>query len=95
MHDDDLMDRLLREAMAATVPRLPSGFDAEVMRRVRPQRLTPNGRLVIALYVLLAVAAAAWAMQDLPLTAIIAAVTICALVAAVTSAYGRHLAASH
>ena len=41
MHDDDMMDQLLRDALSADVPRLSSGFDARVLRRVRPRRLTP------------------------------------------------------
>ncbi len=43
MHDDDAMDRLLRDAMAADAPRLSPAFDARVLRRVRPRRLTPLG----------------------------------------------------
>jgi hypothetical protein len=48
MLDDDVMDHLLRDAMAADAPQLSPAFDARVMRRVRPRRLTPIGRAAIA-----------------------------------------------
>ena len=48
MHDDELMERLLRDAMTADTPHLSPGFDARVLRRVRPRRLTSIGRAVIA-----------------------------------------------
>ena len=56
MHDDEVMDRLLRHAMAADAPQLSPAFDARVMRRVRPRRLTPMGRVVIAVYIVVAAA---------------------------------------
>ena len=66
MHDDDVMDRLLKDAMAADAPQLSRDFDARVMQRVRPRRLTPMGHAVIAAYALVAAATAAWCMRDLP-----------------------------
>jgi hypothetical protein len=95
MHDDEAMDRLLRDAMAGEAPQLSPAFDARVMRRVRPRRLTPMGRVVVAVYVVVAVAAAAWLMRDLRMESIAAAVAAGALVAAGTSAYVRRLAAGH
>ncbi len=92
MHDDDLMDRLLRDAMAADVPELSPAFDARVMRRVRPRRLAPMGRVVMAVYVVVAAATAAWLMRDLPMASIVAALAIGVPVAAGASAYGRRLA---
>jgi hypothetical protein len=92
MHDDELMDRLLSEAMAADAPQLSPAFDARVMRRVRPRRLTPRGRLAIAVYVVVAATLAVWSMQDLPLPSIGAAVGIGVPLAAGVSAYGRRLA---
>jgi hypothetical protein len=94
MHDDEVMDRLLRDAMAADSPRLSPAFDARVMRRVRPRRLTPMGRVAIAVYVVVAAATAVWSMRDLSasLESIVAAVVIGVPVAAGASAYGRHLA---
>ena len=41
MHDDDVMDQLLRDAMAADAPQLSPAFGARVMRRARPRRSTP------------------------------------------------------
>ena len=92
MHDDELMDRLLSEAMAADAPQLSPAFEARIMRRVRPRRLTPKGRLAIAVYVVVASALAAWSMQDLPLSSIGAAVGIAVPLAAGVSAYGRRFA---
>jgi hypothetical protein len=93
MHDDEGMDELLKGAMAADVPQLSPAFDTRVMRRVRPRRLTPVGRVVIAVYIVVAAAAAAWLMQDLPMESIVAAIVIGVPVAAGASAYGRRLAA--
>lgn len=92
MHDDDMMDQLLRDAMTGDVPRLSSGFDARVLRRVRPRRLTPIGRAVIAAYVVIAVATTVWLMRDVQTTWIVAAVAIGAPVGAAASVYGRRLA---
>lgn len=93
MHDDDLMDRLLRDTMAAQPPRLSPEFDARVMRRVRPRRLTPAGRWLIAGYVVVASAAAAWLMRDVPVSAIVAALVISVPIAVGVSAYGRRITA--
>lgn len=95
MHDDEAMDRLLRGAMAADAPQLSPAFDARVMRRVRPRRLTPAGRVVIAIYAVAAAAAAVWLMRDVQLESIVAAVAIGVPVAAAASAYGRRLAAGY
>jgi hypothetical protein len=95
MHDDEAMDRLLRDAMAGDAPQLSPAFDARVMRRVRPCRLTPMGRVVIGVYLVVAAAAAAWLMRDLHMELIVAAVAIGVPVAAGTSIYVRRLAASH
>jgi hypothetical protein len=95
MHDDEVMDRLLRDAMAADAPQLSTAFDARVMRRVRPHRLTPMGRVVIAVYIVVAAATAAWLMRDLHLESIVAAVVIGVPIATGASAYGRRLALGH
>jgi hypothetical protein len=92
MHDDEVMDQLLRDAMTADVPQLSSGFDARVRRRVRPRRLTPIGRAVIAAYVVIAVATTVWLLRDVQMTWIVAAVAIGAPAAAAASLYGRRLA---
>ncbi len=93
MHDDDAMDRLLRHALTGEVPRLSPGFDDRVMRRVRPRRLTAAGRAVMATYAVVAVAAAAWVMRDVPVAWIAAAVVAGVLAAAGAGAYARRLAA--
>ncbi len=92
MHDDEMMDRLLRDAMAADVPQVSPAFDARVLRRVRPRRLTTMGRLVIAAYIVAAAATTLWLMRDLPTVSIVAAVVIGVPVAVGVGAYGRRLA---
>ena len=91
MHDDDLMDQLLRDTMAARPPQLSPEFDARVMRRVRPRRLTQTGRWLIAGYVVVASAAAAWLMRDVPVSAIVAALVMTVPIAVGVSAYGRRI----
>lgn len=76
MHDDDAIDQLLKDALGAPPPGLSAGFDARVMRRLRPRRLTPAGRAVLVVYAVLAVAVAAWAMRDLRVEWIAMAVAI-------------------
>jgi hypothetical protein len=93
MDDDEMMDRLLRDVMAADAPQLSTGFDARVMRRVRPRRLTPVGRVLIGLYVVATAAIAVWLMRDLPVSSIIAAAAIGVPIAIGGSAYGRRLTA--
>jgi tetrahydromethanopterin S-methyltransferase subunit E len=95
MHDDEVMDQLLRNAMAADAPQLSPAFDARVMRRVRPRRLSPVGRVVIALYIVVAAATAVWLMQDLQMESIVVAVVIGVPVAAGAGAYGRRLTVGH
>ena len=95
MHDDEAMDRLLRDVMAADAPQLSAAFDARVMRRVRPRRLTPMGRVVIAVYIVVAAATAVWLLRDVHMESIVAAVVVGVPVAAGASAYGRRLAAGH
>ena len=95
MRDDEVIDRLLQDAMAAPRPRLSPAFDARVLRRVRRRRLTPLGHVVIAAYVVVAAATVVWLMRGLPPGSILAAVAISAPIAAGASAYGRRLAAGH
>jgi hypothetical protein len=94
MHDEEMMDRLLRDAMATDVPQLSPAFDARVLRRVRPRRLTTMGRLVIAAYIVAAAATTLWLMRDLPTVSIVAAVVVGVPAAAGVGAYGRRLAGS-
>jgi hypothetical protein len=95
MNDDEVMDRLLRDAMAADAPQLSRAFDARVMRRMRPRGLTPIGRVVIAVYVLVAVATTVWLVRDLPMESIVASVAVGVPLATGASAYVRRLAAGH
>ncbi len=92
MHDDDLMDRLLKDALAGEAPRLSLDFDARVMRRLRPRRLTPVGLGVIAVYGVVAVVTVTWFSRGLPLAAVGTALVVGATLAASASAYARHLA---
>jgi hypothetical protein len=92
MHDDDVMDGLLRDVMAADAPQLSSAFEARVVQRVRPRRLTATGRVVIAAYTVAAVATAMWWMADLPAASIAAAVVVGVPAAAGASAYARRFA---
>ena len=91
MRDDDLMDQLLRDTMAAQPPQLSPGFDARVMRRVRPRRLTQTGRWLLAGYIVVAGATAAWLMREVPATAIVAALVMTVPIALGASAYGRRI----
>jgi hypothetical protein len=77
------------------MPELSPSFDARLMRRVRPPRLTTTGRVVIALYALFAVAIAVWLMRDLGVVSIATALAIGVPAAAAASAYGRRLTVDH
>lgn len=92
MHDDDAMDRLLRHTLTGEVPRLSSAFDDRVMRSVRPRRLTAASRAVMATYAVVAVAAAAWVMRDVPVAWIAAAIVAGIPAATGAGAYARRLA---
>ena len=92
MHDDDAMGLLLREALAAPLPRLSPSFDNRLRRRLRPRHLTASGRAVMAVYALVAVATAGWLMRGLPPATLAAAAAIGVAAAAATSVYARRLA---
>lgn len=91
MRDDELMDRMLRDAMTADEPTLSPDFDAQVMRRVQPRRLTSIGRAVLGGYVVAAMAIVIWAMQGLPLLSIAGSLAASAAIAVAGGAYSRHL----
>lgn len=95
MHDDTAMDHIMRDAMAAEVPQLSPTFDAQILRRVRPRRLPPMGRAILAVYAVASTASAVWLMRDLPVESIAAAIAIGAAVAAGAGAYVRQLAVGH
>jgi hypothetical protein len=93
MLDDQLIDQLLRDAMAAVpAPQLSPAFDARLMQRIRRRRLTSIGRVVVAVYIAGAVTMAVWLMGDLTLETVAAAVAIGVPIAAAGSAYGRRFA---
>jgi hypothetical protein len=91
MHDDDAMERLLRDAMTGETPRLSPDFDARVVQRVRPRVLTPSGRTVIAVYGVAASVGAVWFLRDLPLTSLLLAAAIGLPIAVALRAYGRRM----
>jgi hypothetical protein len=79
------MDQFLREAMsAAPRPALSPGFDERLLKRARPRRLRPWGRLVLGGYALAALAVSIWAMrsQSIEWTLIVAAVVVPVLIIA-------------
>jgi hypothetical protein len=90
--DGDRMDALLREALTAPAPRLSPAFDAKVMARVRPARLTSPGRMLMALYAIAAVVVSGWVIRDVPVEWIAASVAVCVLAAVALALYARHLA---
>ena len=94
MNDDELMDQLLRDTMAASgeAPQLPATFDATVMARVRGRSLTAWGRVVMGAYTIAAVAALAWAMQDISVGLIAASAVAAAMAAFGLSSYVRAVA---
>jgi hypothetical protein len=92
MNEDDVMDQLLKKAMAADAPELSPGFDDRVLEQLRPRRLTGAGRAVIAIYIVVATGTTAWLMRDLSAAAIASGLALSAALAAATSVYGRVLA---
>jgi 4-amino-4-deoxy-L-arabinose transferase-like glycosyltransferase len=78
--------------MAADAPQLSAAFDARVMRRLRPRRLTPIGRVVMAVYIVVAAATAVWLIRDLPVASVVAAALVGLSVAVAAKAYGQRLA---
>ena len=91
MQDEDAMDALLRQALAAPVPQLSPGFDERMRRRLRPRRLTPAGRAVMVAYALMALAVAGWLMRELSPAVLAGAAASGVVVAAGASVYARWL----
>lgn len=89
--NDDQMDELLTHAMRAEIPQLSPDFDAALMQRVRPRRLSPVGRVVMGSYAVIAVAITGWLMRDVPMPAVLAGLIVGVAVAAATMAYTRRL----
>jgi hypothetical protein len=93
MHTDDEMDRLLTSALAGRVPELRPGFDAAVMRRVRPRQLGRRSRVVLAAYTIGAAVVTAWLMRGLDPAVIAVGSAIGLAAAAGAGAYVRRLVA--
>ena len=90
--DDEAMDALLREAMAADAPpQLSPSFDNRLARRLRPNRLTATGRVVMAVYIAVASASAAWFMRDMPPEWVAASLAVGVSAATGAGAYARRL----
>lgn len=95
MRDDELMDALLKDTMAAPAPQLSMAFDARVMQRVKPRTLSSMGRTVLAIYVVAATGLLGWLVRDMPLVWISGAVVASVAVAMGTGAYVRRIALGH
>jgi hypothetical protein len=77
MPDQDGMDRLLRQSMmAAPAPKLSSGFDARLAKRLRPRRLNTAGRVTMAIYAVLALIACVGVMRAQSIHWMVAAISI-------------------
>jgi hypothetical protein len=92
MRDDEMMDEILRAAMSAPPPTLPSAFEQDVQRRTAPRRLTPGARVVMWSYTAVSVALCVWGMLDLPVALSAVAIVSQAIVAVGLWGYTRHLA---
>jgi len=66
MRDDEMMDALLRTALAAPPPRLLDGFERAVMRRTAPRRLSMTGWATLLVYGIASIVACVWFMRGLP-----------------------------
>ena len=92
MRDDEMMDELLRSALAAPPPRISENFDVAVMRRAVPRRLTWAGRTMLLTYVVVSAATCLWFMRDLPPWLIVGALAAGVVASLGSKAYVTHLA---
>ena len=92
MHDEERMDRLLRQTMAAKVPELPADFEARVLRRLQPRQLTTRGRLALAAYAFAAAATSVWLLRDVRPELLAATIAAGLPVTAAVTAYASRLA---
>jgi hypothetical protein len=88
---DDKMDALLRQSMRQPAPRLPSEFDRQLARRMKPRTLDRRGRKILAVYAVAAALLSAWALAPLPVwvSGIASVVTIVTLAIFWTTARRR------
>lgn len=92
MREDEAIDALLKSAMAEPPPPLSAGFDAGTVRRIEAQRLPSWSRLVLAAYVVAAIAVIVWVMRGWPALVVGAVLGGTALLALVSGLYVSHLA---
>lgn len=91
MPQDDVLEQLVRDALAGAPPALTPGFEARLLRRVTPARPSRGGRGVLAAYAVTATAVVAWCLRDLPVTAVVSAFAVCVPVAGAASAYAHRV----
>lgn len=91
MPQDDVLEQVVRDALAGTPPALSPGFEARLIRRVRPARPSRAGRVLLAAYAVTATAVVAWSLQDLPVAAVVSGGAVCVPMAAAASAYAHRV----
>jgi hypothetical protein len=65
-HQQERIDQALRQALAAPVPHLSADFDRKLEKRLYSGRLNSGARLVLTLYVLVALVGTIWAIRSVP-----------------------------
>lgn len=91
MSEQEHLDRLLRESMAAPAPRLSSGFDQKLQRRLHTRQLGAGARWTLILYALLSLAASVWLMRHEAIDWTLVAVAVLAPLAAAAVVFARRL----
>ena len=90
MTDDERMDQLLHQTMAARAPGPSSDFDARLGRRLRATGPSRAGRLLLAAYAIVALGATVWVMRSASLDWMFVASAVVP-VAIVVAVYRRRL----
>lgn len=92
MSEQEKMDQWLRQAMSAELPPTVSpGFDDRLAKRLRPRRLHPSGRLVLACYALVALTISVWAMRSQSIEWSLVAISIAVPLVVTATVYRRRL----
>ena len=73
------MDQLLRQSLRAEPPKLSSGFDRRLHRRIEPARLSSKARGLLGVYSAGAIVISVWALSNMPLL-VLAAVAVVTLI---------------
>ena len=78
MNEQDQMDQWLARSMSAPVPTLSPDFDRRLTQALKPRRLNSQGRVVLALYALVATLASVWTMRaaSIEWTWVVAAIVV-------------------